>query len=144
MTAEKMWEAYATANSITAGYDAWAFGDDPDKLARLVLEGTKTATASAYPFYELEEEELPKAGQYSVILNAQEEAACIIRTERVFVIAFDEVNERQAWKEGEGDRSLSYWRSVHERFFRKELEQVGLSFSNRMKVVCEEFIRVYP
>ena len=79
-----------------------------------------------------------------MILNSREEAVCIIRTTRVFVTRFCDVNDRQAWKEGEGERSLSYWRTVHERFFREELEQIGIPFDENMKVVCEEFIRVYP
>ena len=144
MTAEEMWEVYSKSNHITAGYTAWAFGDDADKLSGLVLKGTKTATASAYPFYELEGEPFPEAGEYSVILNSREEAVCIIRTEKVFIVPFCEVDKRQAWKEGEGDRSLFYWRKVHERFFREELKQAGLVFEETMKVVCEEFEKVYP
>ena len=144
MTAAEMWEEYTKNHPIAADYDAWAFGDDPDKLAQLVLEGTKTATASAYPFYDLEGEALPEVGQYSVVLDAREEAVCIIRTEKVFVVPFRDVDEHQALKEGEGDRSLSYWRTVHERFFREELAQAGLAFEPSTKVVCEEFIRVYP
>ena len=143
MTAEQMWEAFTAANRIEADYEAWAFGDDPDELARLVLEGTKTATASAYPFYELEGEELPKEGQYSVILNSREEAVCIIRTAKVFIVPFCDVDQRQAWKEGEGDRTLAYWRRIHERFFSEELKVVGLTFDPGMKVVCEEFEMVF-
>ncbi len=144
MTAKEMWDIYSKAENIQIDYDAWAFGDDADELARLVNAGIKTATASAYPLYELESEELPKAGAYSVILNSREEAICIIQTTKVFVTPFCDVDERQAWKEGEGDRSLSYWRKVHEQFFRDELSQAGLSFNETMKVVCEEFIKVYP
>ncbi len=144
MNAQEMWAAYTHGKEITEPYEAWAFGDDADALARLVQTGTKTATASAYPLYELEGEDLPQSGEYSVILDSAENAICIIRTERVFTVPFDQVDERQAWKEGEGDRSLSYWRQVHERFFRQELESAGLSFDEKMLVVCEEFIRVYP
>lgn len=144
MTPEEMWMNFTAEHNIRAEYEAWAFGDDPDKLARLVKEGIKTATASAYPFYELEGERLPDAGQYSVILNSREEAVCIIQNKRVYISEFKDVDERQAWKEGEGDRSLSYWRCVHERFFRQELMQAGLSFDDTLKVVCEEFEKVYP
>lgn len=143
MTAEQMWEAFTAANQIEADYEAWAFGDAPDELASLVLEGTKTATASAYPFYELEGEELPEEGQYSIILNSREEAVCIIRTEKVFIVPFSDVDKRQAWKEGEGDRSLAYWRKIHERFFSEELKGIGLAFDPGMKVVCEEFEVVF-
>ena len=144
MTVQEMWKHYSQEEKITAEYDVWAFGDDPDALAALVLSGTKTATASGYPLYQLEGEEIPKAGQYSVILNTREEAVCIIRTERVFIVPFDQVDEKQAWKEGEGDRSLSHWRRLHESFFRRELTEAGLSFDEKMPVVCEEFVRVYP
>ena len=140
MTAQEMWNA----SGIQADYEAWAFGDDPDTLAELVRTGVKTATASAYPFYELEGEDLPKAGEYSVILNTKDEAVCIIRTTRVYVTPYREVTAEQAWKEGEGDRSLDYWRRIHEAFFRKELEEAGLTFTEDMGVVCEEFEVVYP
>ena len=53
MTAEEMWNQ----SGLTGEYDAWSFGDDADTLARLVKDGIKTATCSAYCFYELEEEE---------------------------------------------------------------------------------------
>ena len=140
MTAQEMWNA----SGIEAEYEAWAFGDDPDTLAELVRTGVKTATASAYPFYELEGEDLPKAGEYSVILDTKDEAVCIIRTTKVYVTSYRDVTAEQAWKEGEGDRSLSYWRRVHEAFFRKELEEAGLTFTEDMGVVCEEFEVVYP
>ena len=140
MTAQEMWNA----SGIRAEYEAWAFGDDPDTLAELVRTGVKTATASAYPFYELEGEDLPKAGEYSVILNTKDEAVCVIRTTKVYVTPYRNVTAEQAWKEGEGDRSLDYWRLVHEAFFQKELEAASLTFTEDMGVVCEEFEVIYP
>jgi uncharacterized protein YhfF len=53
------------------------------------------------------------------------------------------VSEEHAYKEGEGDRSLSYWREVHKRFFLPQMEEAGLSFTDDMLVVCEEFIKVF-
>lgn len=144
MTAQELWEEYSRLNRIDADYDAWAFGDDADELARLVNAGIKTATASAHLFYELEGEELPEAGEYSVILNSREEAVCIIQTTRVFTVPFNLVDETQAWREGEGDRSLHYWRQVHERFFTDELKTIGRAFDENMLIVCEEFQKVYP
>lgn len=144
MNAQEMWEVYSQKENINASYDAWSFGNAAEELAGLVLKGIKTATASAYPLYEMEGESLPEAGQYSVILDGKDNAVCVIRTERVFVVTFDHVDERQAWKEGEGDRSLTYWRTVHKRFFTECMAEAGLQFEDTMKVVCEEFIRVYP
>jgi len=144
MNARQMWEEYSLREGIEAAYEAWQYGDDADLLARLTLSGKKTATASAYPLYELEGCPLPRVGEYSVILDSREEAVCIIRTERVFVIPFSQVDDVHARKEGEGDLSLSWWRRVHEDFFSREMEEAGLEFDWQMNVVCEEFIRVFP
>lgn len=140
MTAQEMWQSFG----MDAEYEAWAFGDDADKLAKLVRKGIKTATASALPLYEMEGEELPRAGEYSVILDSREKAVCIIRTSRVYVTPYRDVTAEQAWKEGEGDRSLAYWRRVHEAFFSREMAKAGLTFDEDMGVVCEEFEMVYP
>lgn len=144
MNAQEMWEQYSTQYNITADYQAWPFGADPDELARLVLTGIKTGTASAYLWYELEDLELPKVGDYSVVLNSKEDAVCIIQTTKVYIVPFDEVSEEHAYKEGEGDRSLQYWRRVHEDFFKDEFWEAGLTFDYQTKVVCEEFARVFP
>ena len=135
MTAEELWKQ----SGINGKYNAWAFGDDADKLANLVKAGIKTATCSALCFYELEGEPLPRVGEYNVILDSNEEAVCITQTTKVCIKPFNEISEEHAFKEGEGDRTLSYWQKVHQRFFTEELKMVGLSFNTEMKLVCEEF-----
>lgn len=144
MTHQEMWQAFSLKTGITAPYDAWAFGCDPDELVQLVLEGKKTATAGLRLWYEQDQQELPGEGSYSVVLDSKDHAVCVIRTTKVSVVPFCEVNENQAWKEGEGDRSLAYWRKVHEAFFSEELSAVGLTFDAGMDVVCEEFIHLFP
>ena len=141
MTDRELWQEYTAASGVTAPYEAWAFGGAPEKLAWLVAAGIKTATASAYPLYEADGEPLPQVGDYSVILAADEgdKAACVIRTTKVTVVPFCEVTREHAFREGEGDRSLAYWRAVHEEFFRDELKDTGMAFDETMPVVCEEF-----
>ena len=139
MTPEELWERSGLAGT----YEAWSFGEAPDKLADLVLQGIKTATCSAYDLYQINTEPLPQAGDYSVILNSSEEAVCIIKTIKVYVTEFKNVSEEQAFKEGEGDRSLEYWRKVHESFLTNELASVHKEFDESTKVVCEEFEVVY-
>ena len=135
MTAEELWKK----SGLTGNYDAWAFGDDADRLAELVKKGIKTATSSLLCFYELEGEELPGTSQYNIILDSQNQAVCIIRTKKVYVTTFDKISENHAYKEGEGDRSLEYWKSVHRDFFTKELKTIGKHFSTDLEIVCEEF-----
>ena len=48
MTAEELWRC----SGLTGEYEAWAFGEAPDKLASLVKGGIKTATCSAYDLCE--------------------------------------------------------------------------------------------
>ena len=140
MTAEEMWRACGAQDE----YEAWSFGGDPDGLAELVRSGKKTATASAFACYEAEGEPLPRAGEYSVILDFRDEAVCVIKTAKVYITQFKDVTEDHARKEGEGDLSLGYWREVHRDFFTGELAEICLPFSEDMPVVCEEFELVYP
>ena len=139
MTPEELWRE----SGLTGTYQAWPFGEAPDKLAELVRQGIKTATCSAYDLYQAGNEPLPQAGDYSIILNSRNEAVCIIQTTRVYVTEFNQVSAEHAFKEGEGDRSLAYWRKVHENFLTNELSSVHKAFDENTKVVCEEFEVVY-
>lgn len=144
MTVNELWEAFLAKNNLDdCEYEAWSFGVDADHLAHLVAIGEKTATASAHPLYALENEPLPTMGEYNVILDSNDNAVCIIQTQTVTIIPFDKVTAEHAFKEGEGDKSLAYWRDTHEKFFTECLQEVGLKFTPDMNVVCEEFIVVY-
>ena len=145
MTPQEMWNAYKQINpSIGDEIDAWAFGVEPDLLADLVFKGEKTATASAYDLYALEDEPLPQEGTFDVILDSQNQAICIVEITKVSVQPFHQVSADHAFKEGEGEKSLAYWRQVHEDFFTDCLGEAGLTFTPDSKVVLEEFRKIYP
>jgi uncharacterized protein YhfF len=119
-------------------YTAWAFGSDAemaDSLGRLVRDGPKRATTSLLSSYLDEDEPLPKAGDLSVVLAGGGEPICVIRTTSVEVRPFGHVDERSAWTEGEGDRTLEYWRAAHVRFFEGE----GSPVADDTPVVLETF-----
>jgi uncharacterized protein YhfF len=82
---------------------------------------------------------MPQPGGYNIILNTAGEAVCVIRDTRFTRVPFHEVTERQAFKEGEGDRSLAYWRKVHTEAFTR---YIGPRFNPEMLVVCQEFEKV--
>lgn len=46
------------------------------------MQEIKTATCSAYDLYHAEGEPIPKVGDYSIILNSDGEAVCIIKRQR--------------------------------------------------------------
>ncbi|NPC91877.1 ASCH domain-containing protein [Bacillus sp. WMMC1349] len=116
---------------------AWQFGDNPDHLAQLVIDGVKTATCSGHIFYEIENEPLPSVEDYSVILNGKDEPLAIIKTTEVKLMPMNEVPEDFAIAEGEGD--YQYWKTAHEKFFTKALRDLGHEFSEDMMLVCERF-----
>jgi len=60
------------------------------------------------------------------------------------VVPFVQVPAEHAYKEGEGDRSLQYWRTVHAKVFADELAEINMHFSEDMLVVCQEFQVVFP
>lgn len=120
---------------------AWSFGADPeqaDRLLQLVLDGVKTATASAQWDYQVEGEALPSPGDLSIILDGADHPRALIRTTEVRVAPFDEVDADHAYAEGEGDRSLEQWRAVHEEFFTRHAGH-DRGFSTEMPVVLERF-----
>ncbi|MDR0299238.1 MAG: ASCH domain-containing protein [Streptococcaceae bacterium] len=105
-----------------------------DQLAELTKSGGKTATSSALADYS-SEDKMPKVdGSYDIVLNSLGEAVCAIQTTKIYEAKFMEVSAEHARKEGEGDLTLTYWRQIHEEFFR----ETGL-FSPEMIILCEEF-----
>ena len=145
MKPQEMWNAYKQINpSIGDEIDAWAFGVEADLLADLVLKGEKTATASAYDLYAVDNDPLPQEGTFDVILDSQDQAVCIVEVTKVSVQPFHQVSADHAYKEGEGDKSLAYWRQVHEEVFTEWMSEAGLTFTPDSKVVLEEFRKVYP
>ncbi len=148
MNENQMKDAYLKINPSASNFDAFAFGgttqDMPNQLANLVLNGVKTATSSLHCIYEVEKEPLPTTNNYSIILDSNDNAVCIIKTTKVYTTPFNQVTSNHAFKEGEGNRSLDYWKLVHQEFFENEISTMNLTFTEDMLVVCEEFEVVYP
>jgi uncharacterized protein YhfF len=133
----EFWER--TESEQPQSVSAWQFGGNPDHLAQLVIDGIKTATCSGHILYEIENERLPAAGDYSIVLNSKDLPLAIIETTDVKIMPMNEVPEDFAIAEGEGDRTYRYWKEVHVAFFTEALSQVGREFSEDMMLVCERF-----
>jgi uncharacterized protein YhfF len=123
---------------------AWAFGATPeqsDELLDLVLDGTKTATATSHADYAREGEELPTPGTLGIVLDGAGHPRALVVTTEARVVPFDEVDADHARDEGEGDGSLEQWRETHERIFTEQSEG---GFAPNMPVVLERFRVLYP
>lgn len=141
MLAVELWEEFLGEHPEcqSAQYDVWAFGASADELADLTLQGVKTATSSAYDLYVEDNEPLPKAYDYNVILNGAGEPVCVTKTTKVYLMPFNQISERHAYREGEGDRTIEYWRKVHLDFFNQAFVESEIEFNKDSLIVCEEF-----
>ena len=142
---ETYWKSYlATLPAESPVHDeryvAEGWGDSPqmaDELGALIASGTKAATCSARWEYEAEGESLPEVGMKTIVLDGSGGPLCIVETTEVEVRPYDEVGTQFAYEEGEGDRSLAYWREAHWRFFSRTLPKVGKEPTRNMPLVCE-------
>jgi uncharacterized protein YhfF len=134
---EAFWRRFVAATGVDGPHTAWGFGSSPEmaaELGLLVRDGPKRATASRVSDYG-PDEPMHAPGDISIILDGDGEPLCVIRTTAVEVRAFGDVDEEFAWTEGEGDRSLAYWREAHVRFF----EAYGAPVDESTPVVLQRF-----
>src|SRR4051812_37586374 len=147
-TVAAYWSAFVTATGTTGSpIDVWAFGDSPelaDKLADLVLNGPRRATAGLLADYESDETPLPRVGEHSVVHWGDGRPAMILATTDVRVGPLSSVDAQFAWDEGEGDRTLEWWLAAHERFFRRRCDGLGMVFEPDISVVFERFDVAWP
>ena len=111
---------------------SFAFGDSPalaDELLDLVLKGVKTATCSTE-----DEPNTSTQGERWIVLDGRGLPRCVIESTEVTYRRFDDVDAAFAHDEGEGDRSLAYWREAHRRYFGRQGK-----FSEGMMLMCERF-----
>lgn len=87
--------------------ETWNFGINNDALVELVLSGIKTATTY------LNNTKIPKIGEKSILVFDNEKKACVVETKDVKVIKFKDITEEMAYLEGEGDRTLNYYKQSH-------------------------------
>lgn len=115
-------------------YPSFSFGlnsQEADALLALVLEGKKTATCSTY---KPDNKEQPKKGNRFVILDGNNKPSCLIEITQVEVKRFCEVDESFAYLEGEGDRSLEFWKKAHKEHFENQK-----CYDPEMQLLCETF-----
>jgi uncharacterized protein YhfF len=123
-------------------YEAAGWGDSPemaDELGRLIAAGSKTATCSAVWEWQAEGNPWPEPGFITIVLDGRGQPLCIVENIEVTVKLYHEVDASFAFDEGEGDRSLAYWRAAHRVFFSRGLAKIGRQFSEDMPLVCERF-----
>jgi uncharacterized protein YhfF len=118
---------------MMADLDSFSFGDSAElanELLELVLTGKKSATCWAAS----EGDKGVVVGKRWIVKDGQGRPSAILETVELARRRFAEVGAAFAYDEGEGDRSLEYWRQAHTEYFTRRGE-----FSPDMELYCERF-----
>lgn len=116
--------------------ETFSFGDGPqlaNQLLALVLEGRKRATCWAVS----EGMKGAALDKCMVALDGAGRPRAVLQTVELVQRRFDAVDKAFAFDEGEGDRSLAYWREAHRRYFTR----LNL-YQDDMMLWCERFTLV--
>ncbi|PMO58449.1 RNA-binding protein [Vibrio breoganii] len=111
--------------------------------AQLILRGEKRASCSMEYWYSHEGEAMPAVGHLQVVTDWQGEPICIIEITSVDTCKYCDVSAEFAALEGEGDKSLEWWREAHWKFFSLECQELGITPTQEMLLVLERFEVVY-
>ena len=146
---ENFWREFYAENpdvNPSESYEVWFFHHNREsskKLAELVLSGKKKATAS------LMENEADSGaggivGGYSVVTDFDGNPQCVIQTTEVRRLPFRKVDAQFAFDEGEGDRTLEYWRAAHRKFFIECCRELEIEFDESRLISCKRFELLFP
>ncbi|MEF1311253.1 ASCH domain-containing protein [Vibrio mytili] len=111
--------------------------------ADLIVRGEKRASCSMAYWYSNKGEVMPEVGHLQVVTDWDGNPRCIIEITSVSQCKFREVTAEFAAEEGEGDKSLKWWREAHWQFFSQECEELDIEPTEDMLLVLEHFKVVY-
>ena len=122
------------------------FGDSEalsESLIALIRAGVKRGTCSLAWSWDFDGESIPDTGDIEIVLDWHGRPALVLRVTDVHIVPFDCVGAEFAASEGEGDLSLTHWRTEHWRFFTDECSRIGRVAESSMPLICESFEVLY-
>ncbi len=111
--------------------------------ADLIMKGEKRATCSMEYWYSHEGELMPQVGHLQVVTDWNGTPKCIIEITSVERCKYCDVTEEFAFAEGEGDKTLAWWKEAHWKFFSRECEELNITPTEDMLLVLEHFTVVH-
>ncbi|MEM7486281.1 MAG: ASCH domain-containing protein [Bacteroidota bacterium] len=116
---------------------------DANTCANLVQKDIKRATSHLLLGLQLRKEELPKIGDFAIVTDWSGNAKCVIRTTSVKLVPYFAINADHARIEGEGDKSLEFWKQTHWDYYTRELSAFEKTPRESMIIVFEQFEKVF-
>ena len=145
-----MWDSFVEKNpeySPKSFVSAWHFCDkekDANECAELVALGIKKATTASQWWFDKGFEKYPEIGELNVVTDWAGKAKAIIETTKIERVPYNQVSEEYAAIEGEGDKSLGYWKKVHWDYYTREMKEYGEAPTEDMILICEQFHTLWP
>jgi uncharacterized protein YhfF len=102
--------------------------EDANEGARLILNGVKTLTSSA--FWNYPNGKIPFAGALSVLLDGARRPCGIVETIRVEIKPFQAITEDMAQDYGEGERTAVWWRRAMRGFYQASATRHDAAFTD--------------
>lgn len=147
-TAKHLWDRYCAATGHSGSLPPIdQFGDSKelgDELLALVLAGTKQATCELKIWFDNHDEALPRPGDHWIITDGSGAPKCIIRTTQVDILPVHEIDDEFARTEGEGDKTLKWWKEAHDAYFTRQAQRDGFTYNDKMLCVAERFELIWP
>ena len=113
-----------------------------DELVTLVLSGRKTAFFTSWATYAIDKEPLPISGELYIVVDRGNNPRCIIETESVSIVPYNEVTWAMAAQEGE-DEDLATWKEKKQEYLEDEGAILGFEFTPDIKLVFQTFRVIY-
>lgn len=127
--------------SLPEPKDIFAFGEANRRvtgdLNKLALAGIKRATTS----FPVPNPRHWDVGDLSVGLDEFDKPCFLMKTTELVEKNFEDVDYEFAFTEGEGDKSLEFWRSEHRHCYKDKMGPDGRLFGDGIgrKVLCERY-----
>ena len=145
---KEYWDAFESSARIGhSDYIVLHFGDGTelaDELSAQVVLGKKRATKCLLRDATENGKRLLRTGDLCVVVDGKNSPRCIVHILSVEVKPLRDVDEDFAWNDGGGDGSLAWWRSAHERYFRRQGAREGFTIDDAAVVVLARFEVVWP
>ena len=148
-TIEKFWQEFLKLNpdnKIKQIPESFYFCDnekDANECADLVVNNIKQATATSLWWFEKNNQPLPNVGDQAIVTDWYGNPKAVIETIKIDPTPYNEITAEFAEVEGEGDKSLEYWKKVHKAYYQREMEPHGENFDENMIIICEYFKTKY-
>ena len=124
----------------TRYFPPMSIGSTPEHAnegARLILNGVKTLTSSA--FWNYPDGKIPFVGALSVLVDGGGRPRGIVETTRVEIMPFQAINQDLAQAYGEGERTADWWRRVMREFYKNSASRHGAAFTDDTVLIWEWF-----